>query len=198
MSITSLVLAQTNCTSQCVHTVVLRTTPTVCVLLPFALQSPKCGFISLMANYPKIFWDCSFPHDIVYVSLLATYDPNTWFVKLRPECSHKMCVVSLHLTTQHRQVSMTSALRPQKPSDLRFSHLHEPPKWGFILQSQNMGFISPSTSRPKTATRFLSPMAPQKMVSLPSALYTRNNMSLLPLASWAQKCAGFTFPKPGF
>ena len=63
-----------------------------------------------------------------------------------------------------------------------------------------MGFLSPSTSRPKTATRFgfLGPMAPQKMVSLPSALYTRNNMSLLPLASWAQKCAGFTFPQPGF
>ena len=66
-----------------------------------------------MANYPKIFWGCSFPDDIVYVSLLSTYDPNTWFVKLRPECSHKMCVVSLHLTTQHRQVSMTSALRPE-------------------------------------------------------------------------------------
>jgi len=53
-----------------------------------------------------------------------------------------------------------------------------------------MGFISTSTPRPKTATRFvsLSPIAPQKkMVSLPSALHTQNNMRLLPLASEAQE-----------
>ena len=66
-SILILILAQTNCTAECLRTVVLCTTTTnnkdfgsldpskmefllphspktVCVLLPFALQSLKCGF----------------------------------------------------------------------------------------------------------------------------------------------------------
>ena len=156
----------------------------------FCFPSPcgpqNVGFISLSLITPKQFG--SFAH-YMFVSLPATYDPNGWFVKLRPECSHKMCVVSLHLTTQHRWVSFPSAPWPE--NNLTYVSLSSinPPNWGFVLQSQNMGFISTSTTRPKTATRFvsLSPMAHKKLVSLPSALYTQNNMCLLPLASWAQE-----------
>ena len=87
--------------------------PTVC-FVTLHLTVPKMRVSFLLALLLQTFWDCSFSYDIVYVSLLQTYDPNTWFVKLRPECSHKMCAVSLHLTTQHRQVSnINSALWPE-------------------------------------------------------------------------------------
>ena len=64
------------------------------------LAAPKMWVSFLFAYYPKIFWDCSFTHYIVYVSLLATYDPNTWFGKLRLEGSQKLVAFfSLSLTS---------------------------------------------------------------------------------------------------
>ena len=55
-SILILILAQTNCTAECLHTVVLRTTTTKqkC-LFPYALRPPKCGFHFSLPITPKYF-----------------------------------------------------------------------------------------------------------------------------------------------
>ena len=55
-SILILILAQTNCTAECLHTVVLRTSTTKqkC-LFPYTLRPPKCGFHFSLPITPKYF-----------------------------------------------------------------------------------------------------------------------------------------------